>query len=91
MRRRPFTATINFDLERHGIPDPTTAAANPPEYRYQYVFKPSYQFKAFTVFADLVYNRYRNVNFSKDPLLFDIHPGTRRDDFIAGLGIELPL
>jgi capsule assembly protein Wzi len=90
-RRRSFAAAVNFDLERHGIPDPASSATNPPEYRYQYGFKPSYRFKTFTLFADLVYNRYRNVNYSVDALSFDIHPGTRREDYIAGLGVELPL
>ncbi len=85
IRHKPASLKIYYDLERHGL---SSGATTPPEKRYQYGLRPSYQWNAVTLFADLVYNQYRNVNFSNDPLAFDIHPGTRLDEFIAGFGVE---
>jgi hypothetical protein len=87
VRRDPMTVKINFDQERHGL---SQGVDYPPEYLYQYGLMPSYRFRTFTIFADIVYNHYRNVDFDNDPLTLDIRPGTRRDEYIAGLGIEIP-
>jgi hypothetical protein len=88
VRREQMTVKFNFDQERHGL---SHDVDYPPEYLYRYGLMPSYRFKTFTIFADIIYNHYRNVDFDNDPLTLDIRPGTRRDEYIAGLGIEIPL
>ncbi len=90
VRRLPLVVQINYDRQKHWLPDRWTGD-HPYETRYQYGLRPSYQFKAFTLFADLIYNDYHNVNFSTDPTRYDIHEGTRRNELIAGLGVEFKL
>jgi hypothetical protein len=88
IRFGPAAMKTYFDQQRRGLaPDVTY----PPEKKYQYGLRPSYRFESFTLFADMIYNHYRNVNYSTstDPLQIDIHPGTSLDEYIAGLGIEM--
>lgn len=89
LRHNPASLKINFDQERRGFSNGSGNNNNPPETRYQYGLRPSYRFKTYTLFADLIYNHYRNVNFSNDALSVDVHPGTRLDEYIAGLGMEI--
>ncbi len=86
IRHNPGSLKIYFDQERHGLSKDITY---PPEKRDEYGLRPAYQFKNYTFFADLVYNHYKNVNFSSDPTVIDIHAGTELDEFIAGLGVEV--
>ena len=86
LRHEPGSLKIYYSQERHGL------AANvtyPPEHRYEYGLRPAYQINNITLFADLIYNHYKNVNYSTDPTLFDIHPGTELDTFIIGLGASI--
>ncbi len=82
---------INYDRERRGL----TKDGLPPELEYQYGISPSYRFGRYRVFSDLIYTHYRNVDFNADPLKADnasnfaIRPGTRRDEMVAGLGLEV--
>jgi hypothetical protein len=85
-RRSRGSLKIYYDQERHGL---SANVAYPPEQRYEYGLRPAYKFDQFTVFADLIYNHYKNVNFSTDPTTFSIHPGTTLDEFIAGLGVDV--
>ncbi len=88
----PWNTKLFYDQERQGEQQNDAAAFPPPQFRYEVGIKPSYRFsKTLTLFADLIYNHYRNLNLSTDPTLFDIHPGTRRDEIISGLGIEVRL
>jgi Capsule assembly protein Wzi len=86
LRHEPGSLKVYYSQERHGL------AANvtyPPEHRYEYGLRPTYKINNVTLFADLIYNHYKNVNYSTDPTLFDIHPGTELDTFIVGLGASI--
>jgi hypothetical protein len=86
IRHNPGSLKIYYDQERHGL---SRDVSYPPEKRYEYGLRPAYQFKNLVFFADLVYNHYKNVNYSTNPVQYDIHPGTELDEFIAGLGVEI--
>jgi hypothetical protein len=85
-RRNRGSLKIYYDQEQHGL---SANVSYPPEQRYEYGLRPAYKFDQFIVFADLIYNHYKNVNYSSDPTTFSIHPGTTLDEFIAGLGVAI--
>ncbi len=89
IRHRPASIIIFFDRERHCVSEGNLNFNAPPEIKYEVGMTPAYQLGRYTFFTNLIYNYYRNVNFSNDPVLFDIHPGTRRREIIAGLGVEI--
>ncbi len=86
MRHKPGSLKVYYDFERHDLSQDVTY---PPERRYEYGLRPTYQIQNFTFFADLIYNHYINVNYSTNSLSYNIHPGTELDEFIAGLGVEI--
>ena len=86
VRHAPGSLKIYYDQERHGLSSNVTY---PPERRNEYGLRPAYQYENFLFFADLIYNHYKNVNFSTNPVQYDIHAGTELDEFIAGLGVEI--
>lgn len=86
IRHKPGSLKIYYDQERHGL---SASVSNPPEQRYEYGLRPAYQIKNYTLFADFIYNHYKNVNYSTSPVQYDIRSGTELDEFIAGLGVEI--
>ena len=86
IRHNPGSLKIYYDQERHGL---SRDVPYPPEHRYEYGLRPAYQIKNYTLFADLIYNHYKNVNYSTNSLGYDIRPGTELDELIAGLGVEI--
>lgn len=88
IRHHPAALTFIYDQQHHWLKD-NWEAPHSYETKHQYGVRPSYRFSIYTVFADLIYNHYRNVDYSADPTTFDIHPGTRLDEYIAGLGVAI--
>jgi hypothetical protein len=86
IRHNPGSLKIYYDQERHGL---SSNVSYPPEYRYEFGLNPAYQLKKVTFFADLIYNHYKNVNYSTNPVQYDIHPGTKLDEYIIGLGTAI--
>lgn len=89
IRHKPVSIKIFCERERQGVSEGATDFNAPPETKYGFGLTPAYQFERYTFFTNLIYNHYHNVNFSNDPVQFDIHPGTNRDEFIAGLGVAI--
>ena len=72
-----------YDRERHG----KKSFPGSPEIQNQFKISPLYQSARFSIFTELVYSRYRNMDIDPDPLTFNINTGSHRSEVAVGIGI----
>jgi hypothetical protein len=84
-RGEVWTVRFSYDRERHGV----SAYGSDAEVRNQFAFSPELRIGRCVLFGQVIHARYRNVDFNPDPLVFDIHPGTHRQETTVGLGVTV--